>query len=315
MKKKFGADSYIKCNNNNYKKVSLLNNNESNSNISSNKSFNINAKNRSFDYNIVNTINNTSNKSNITNYLNTINSHNNYYERKVKSKNISNHIYTNCLINKTFSNNNNTSLNIIENKKINTYAGSNGKNTFFNKLNEYQSNFKKEKEKEKSNNFLFTQNNINNFYILNTYDNKEKIFNNYSGSKKYHNYKTNLYIKKNNRHNNLLYDLFQKENDVNDEFSNNVTLNAGNNFKNKKSNSIFCYKTKNKIKSFYNFNNVKEINFNNIFLKISKNKINNENNKQSYISKLRKFNINNNEEDSIDIDNIDNSSILVDNEK
>jgi hypothetical protein len=134
MKKKFGADSYIKYNNNNYKKVSLFNTYENNNNISSNKSFNINEKNKSFDYNIVKTINNASNKSNITNYLNTINSHNNYYERKVKSKNISNHIYTNCLINKTFSNNNNTSLNIIENKKINTYAGSNGKNTFFNNL-------------------------------------------------------------------------------------------------------------------------------------------------------------------------------------
>ena len=54
-------------------------------------------------------------------------------------------------------------------------------------------------------------------------------------------------------------------------------------------------------------------------MKNSKNKNNCGNNKKSYINStianLRKFNINNNNDDSIDIDNIDNSSILIDSEK
>ena len=293
LKKEIGAKEQLNKNFdiNNQNFLYRNKDNKLNANKSFNdKSFSININNRNIikEYNF--------NNYNINNnyYFKPIN--NSYYEKKIKNKNCDkNFINANSLINRTYSNKNFISLKSNNNKKRETH--------FFNDFNN---------NKTKSNNFLFTQNNINNYYILNTYDNKENCYrNNNINNKKYNNSTTNIYIKKNMK-NNLFFDIFKKEKEGSDEYSsNNITLNINNNFRLKRNNSIFD--NKNKINRLYNPKKEKktiENNYNNMILNYSKSKIN-----TGFDTTTSYLNAENNNEDSIDINNIDDSSILDDNKK
>ena len=127
--------------------------------------------------------------------------------------------------------------------------------------------------------------------------------------------------KNNNKQNNILFDFYQKEKIYEDFSFNHNTLKKKVKNKSKINNSIY---TKIKYNNLYYYNKCnKETKnaFKNIFLNTSKNKIN-IGNKQLYndndnnISNKNLLNdCNNTNENSIDINNIDDSSILLDNHK
>ena len=243
-------------------------------NNNNNFSSNLNKKIINFKYKI----NNYKKINNIKNYLNIIT---NICKNEIKNKNYNNYNVNknnNKLFKKYFSNNNYIPLNTF---------------SFFDL---------------KKNNFLITRNNKNNYYILNTNNNNENYYkqSNNINNKKYSNSFTEIprIIKQNNI-------LFDYNDNNNNSSSNNIFLNLKNNFKNKRNNSYFNYK--NKSNDIYCSYNSKENNLYNIF---SKNQINNCV-KQSYIDtklNLSLMNFQNSIEESIDINNIDNSSILVNNE-
>ena len=252
------------------------------------------------------------NNNNINNYLSTINNHN---YRKINNKitfnNNLNKSYMN--INKTINNNNNyLPLKTYDNKNEDfSFLNNNQNNYIYNNIIEFKNNIYK--DKNKTSNFLFTQNNINNYYILNTCDNKENYYRqNMISNKKYHSSTNNIYKRK--IKNNLYSDLLHKDKKPSKDFAKYIPLNLEKNFnlKRKNSSSIFEHNNnrKNGVFSNYNYYNILDN-----YKKKYDNGI-----KESYVGstdiKIMNYQISqNDDEDSIDINNIDNSSILIDNIK
>ena len=302
LKNKIGVNTQYKFYKNIGNNQNLFYENKNNkiNNKSFNNSFSLNNSKKTTNLNFNLSNYNIKNNININSYLSTINSNN--FDKNMENKKYNNNytINDNNLINKSFSNKNYLYNN---KKKENDFF----KNKQSNNINKYNN------EKNKNQNFLFTQNNINNFYILNSFDYKEDFYKNKINNKKYHNSTTNICIKKNKK-NNLFFDLLQNEAKLGEEYSKNFTINLNKNLKTKRNNSIFGYKNKIDIFNGYKNDN-KEKEFNK-FINNSK-KIINEDNKQQYNddanSNFHLFNFNNNNEDSIDINNIDDSSILLDN--
>ena len=270
-----------------------------------NNSLNINKKNSYF------VLATNNNNINVNNYLRKFNNNNNY--RKISNKttfnNNLNKSYMN--INKTINNNSNyLPLKTYDNKNEDFSFLKN--NHIYNNIIEFKSNIYK--DKNKTNNFLFTQNNINNYYILNTCDNNENYYKqNIIRNRKYYSSTNKIYKRK--IKNNLYTDLLQKDQKLSNDHSKYIPLNLGKNLdlKRKNSTSIFEHNKNNNKNAAFNNKNYYNI-FNN-----SKNKCNNEI-KELYAGtinsdfKIMNYqNSLNDDEDSIDINNIDNSSILIDN--